>query len=470
MVFIINRWVSLRFVFSSLRYLFISSSILLLLVPVAQGEFQRETQGLLSDLSKELYQNHPEMKRLEYQTQQSLYDIQEANRKLLPQLNLRGTATFQEKPNLMPNFPFSIFPNQQYGLGLYADWPLYLGGRIWNNRSIRKKSYENLKKQSEAFKQNILYDFVELLFQREELSSQKERLQTNIKRQAQFVRAVSKRSKLGNALSFELSQAQSDQWAYKVQLQDIDLALPQVLSQLSQSLGGQPLKQTDSASSLMEKLERAKEVVVDKSFLPKSLEEAQKLTMQNRKDRILAKSTREIKALQSELLMSSYRPSFIISGFGSFDSENVSGLYDWDQFGYGMTLSLSIPVFSFGAGKKKKDSIKAQMMAYDAELSSVDKSLEDQVKKVWDQWQSLNESESMISKWVWTSRQALRKAEQEFYKGRIGSTELLRMQQAFDRSADRAQIQSLSYKKATLGLARVLGLDPLKVFSLKTEG
>lgn len=176
------------------------------------------------------------LKSLKSEIEAANYEEQEALRKLWPAISWSNSVVDQQVPASMYG-GFNFSPKKIYSSALSIQQPIYLGGKIWKNLSLREQVVMGAKLKYQDQEQKLLSALTLKAVNLYVSEKVKDVLLESQKMQKQFWDIVQLRAKRGASKDFEVAQAEGDYYSYEAKIHQQDSLIQNFKSQLATELG-----------------------------------------------------------------------------------------------------------------------------------------------------------------------------------------------------------------------------------------
>lgn len=371
-----------------------------------------------------------EMIRVSEQSFQSAVQMKkEARTNFFPSVSLEGAYIEQEVPRALTG-GFAVSPSQIYDAGIVVEQPVFLGGRIWAGVQQRTAQAARAEGVLRGDRNEIISGFLDILYQKQRSLKIVEVLEESQARLKDFVRATQKRARLGNARSFELSQARASEQAYTPRIQNLKLQVKNLSTRLEGLL---PISQQPKSLEGIFLTADAIEKLLKAESVP-NLESHPEWT-QVEQDLEFAKASKK-------LALGEHYPSLFVKGKWGYRSIERRDLGRSDSKASELSVGVTIPLFS-GLGslyvrRAQQAQVKAAILAKEfkkksllAERQSSQESLLTLLKQVQD-----------VDKWRRSASKALKEGLKNYRLGVIDNFQVVSLQQGLE-TAETTYIETL---------------------------
>lgn len=353
----------------------------------------------------------------------------EAKTKFFPSVSLEGAYIEQEVPAALTG-GFNVTPSQIYDAGIVVEQPVFLGGRIWAGVRQRKAQAARAEGIFRGNKNEIISGFLDILYQRKRSEKLIKVLENSRNRLKDFVRATKKRARLGNARSFELSQAQASEQAYIPRIQNLKLQAGNLTIQLNSLLPpeSQPPVSTD--------------VFLTASQIEKFLKSESVPELEQHPEWTQVEQDVEFAEASKSLALGEHYPSLFLKGKWGYRSIERDDLGKSDSEASELSVGVTIPIFSGLSSvyirRSQQAQVKAALLAKEfkkkslvASRNSTRQSLETLLRQIKD-----------VDSWRNSASKALSEGLRNYRLGVIDNFQVVSLQQGLE-TAETTYIETL---------------------------
>ena len=352
----------------------------------------------------------------------------EAKTKFFPSVSLEGAYIEQEVPAALTG-GLNVTPSQIYDAGIVVEQPVFLGGRIWAGVRQRKAQAARAEGVFRGNKNEIISGFLDVLYQRRRSEELMRVLEDSQKRLKDFVRATKKRARLGNARSFELSQAQASEQAYIPRIQNLKLQSSNLTTQLNSLLP--PESQPPGA-----------DVFLTAAQIEKFLKSEAIPELERHPEWTQVEQDVEFAEASKSLALGEHYPSLFLKGKWGYRSIEREDLGKSDSEASELSVGVTIPIFSGLSSvyirRSQQAQVKAAILAKEfkkkslvASRSSSRQSLETLLQQIKD-----------VDNWRNSASKALREGLKNYRLGVIDNFQVVSLQQGLE-TAETTYIETL---------------------------
>lgn len=375
------------------------------------------------------FSNKSEMLQASQQKYQSTVQMKkEAKTKFFPDVYAEGSYTEQEVPSALTG-GFNVSPKHIYDAGIVVEQPLFLGGRIW--AGVRQRNSQAVKAEAilRDESNDILSNFIDLIFQIQRTKYLVDILQKSRNRLEDFVKATSKRARLGNARSFEYSQARASELSYSPRIQNLNLQLENLNLQLGSLLPEKFQPQGDGAVMLT--VEQIKSL---KSRGTPPLEKHPEWTQ--------VQQDVEIAEAAKSLALGEHYPSLFVKGKWGYRSIEKEDIGTSDAKASSVSVGVTIPLFSGLSSVYIRRAQQAQVTASELAKEFKRKSLLADRQSSEKTLESLFSQMQDVTDWRENADKALKEGLKNYRLGVIDNFQVVNLQQGLE-AADSTYIETV---------------------------
>lgn len=227
-----------------------------------------------------------------------------------------------------------------YASKLEITQPIYTGGKLFAALDLAKEELKiaklNLKMTTEASKLKAFNFLLQARNQQEKIKIAKDQLEIQKKNRS----IIQRKSKLGNAKSYELPQAEADFIARKVQLEQLEIEYEKLDKEVTSYVSNW----REMTKNKWEPKQDIQSIDVQNLFQNNFELQALNLQMKNLK-------------LNQKIDLGEDNPSIAISASEGYQATESSGLFDESNRSSQIVLSASLPLFSGLSSIYKKELI-----------------------------------------------------------------------------------------------------------------
>lgn len=304
-----------------------------------------------------------------------------------------------------------------YASKLEITQPIYTGGKLFAALDLAKEELKiaklNLKMTTEASKLKAFNFLLQARNQQEKIKIAKDQLEIQKKNRS----IIQRKSKLGNAKSYELPQAEADFIARKVQLEQLEIEYEKLDKEVTSYVSNW----REMTKNKWEPKQDIQSIDVQNLFQNNFELQALNLQMKNLK-------------LNQKIDLGEDNPSIAISASEGYQATESSGLFDESNRSSQIVLSASLPLFSGLSSIYKK-------RAHSKSIAILERQIQEKKRIValhYEQMQEeLNQKKTLLKsyeRWKSFAKKSLLEAQKSYRIGRINFLQLSQVQQSLDNA------------------------------------
>ncbi len=376
----------------------------------------------------------------------------EANTKFFPSISLEGVYVEQEVPRALTG-GFNVSPSQIYDAGVVVEQPVYLGGRIWAGVRQRKARATHAEGVLRSDKNKMISGFLEALYQKKKSEKLMQVLESSQFRLRNFVRATQKRARLGNARSFELSQAQASEQAYGPRIQNLKLQGKNLSTRLESLLPVE--RQPESSGGIFLTPEQ-----IEQRLAVEAVPE-----LERHPEWTQAEQDVEFAEASKSLAMGEHSPSLFLKGKWGYRSIEREDLGSAESQASELSVGISIPIFSGLSSLYVRRAQQAQVKAAVLSKEFKRKGLVAERKSSQESLIVLLQQIKDVDSWKKSASKALKEGLKNYRLGVIDNFQVVNLQQGLE-AAETTYIETLfNLNIAWKNWCLAHGLDLDKVYT-----
>ncbi|MEC9282497.1 MAG: TolC family protein [Bdellovibrionota bacterium] len=355
--------------------------------------------------------NSPEIDEAKLEIEKLENQVKQVRGSLFPEVSWSNTQT------KIKNITAFTGSATIYASKLEITQPIYTGGKLFAALDLAKEELKiaklNLKMTTEASKLRAFNFLLKLRNQKEKIKIAKDQLGIQQKNRS----IIQKKSKLGNAKSYELPQAEADLIARKVQLEQLQIEFKKLEKEISSYVKNwkELTKDPWNPSQDIQFLEQ--QSLFKNNFELQNLD----LQMKNLK-------------LNQKIDLGDDRPTIALSASEGYQSTEASGLFDESNRSSQIVISANVPLFSGLSSVYKKKFHNNSIAILERQIQDTRRSVAlsyNQLQEELGQKKILLKS---FEEWKKFAKKSLLEAQKSYRIGRINFLQLTQVQQSLDNA------------------------------------
>jgi outer membrane protein TolC len=381
----------------------------------------------VSDYVQRILEVDIDLQQSKAQWQAAKSNVKSGYATAMPELNLFGQSSTSKKP---ASYGGSLFPSKSYTVGLSVSQPIYLGGRVWNTIRIRKELATQAEYLFGFAQQKALISALGQLVQLDSLIQKVKNIRQSQDIQKNLLDVTIRKSKRGNARSYEVHQAYADYYSYGPRIELLNNQILEAKESLSERLKW-PMDKIYSQSIVKQLVQVTKN---SEKFKSMTVKQALQNSYKSRADYLAQAQSLKIAKTQKKINFGSHLPTVQLSGSWGYLSNNTSQLIESSSRNETYGLDISIPLFSGLSSFHDRKSDEMKIFVQTKKNEALRQSIKVQLLKYLDLYQRSIKTLDQTQKWKSSAQKALVSGEKNFKSGFIQQVQMVQLQVGFERA------------------------------------